>query len=271
MAQLCQDNGWGWYDLAGNCHLEIPGMFFLERTGLEPIQLDRHTEANLSTPESGRIVRALLAPENAGRRWTQREVVEHFHRLAFPVPAPSLALVNKVVQYLRDQAMVENTPSSGFRVCDHEGLLQMWTKSYRFDRHIQRRYFTLLKEPEVLRRLQSLQGELTYALAVFSAANVQAPHVRQPRIWLYGDPAQESRLATYLEARSVDSGHNVVLLLSEDQGVFYQLEQSNLAPVCTNTIQTYADLVHVGSRGQEAADALFTQRLRPQWKESIHE
>lgn len=55
MAALCQDHGWSWYDLAGNCHLEIPGVLLIERSG-----------ANLSTPAAARVVRALLAPENAG-------------------------------------------------------------------------------------------------------------------------------------------------------------------------------------------------------------
>ena len=64
--------------------------------------------------------------EAVGQRWTQREIVAHFADLVPRVPAPSLALVNKVVQHLRDQAFLEQLPNRGFRVRDFEGLLQAW-------------------------------------------------------------------------------------------------------------------------------------------------
>jgi hypothetical protein len=35
---------------------------------------------------------------------------------------------------------------------------------------------------------------------------------------------------------------------------------------CTNTVQTYVDLWHSGGRGQEAAEAVLEQRLKPEWK-----
>ena len=106
MAALCQEHGWSWYDLAGNCRLEIPGVLLIERSGKEPIKLQPRGRANLSTPEAARVVRALLAPGNADQRWTQREMVAHFADLTPRVQAPSLALVNKVVQHLRDQAFL---------------------------------------------------------------------------------------------------------------------------------------------------------------------
>src|SRR2546426_84274 len=107
----------------------------IERAGNQPVRTHRRAGANLSTPESGRIVRALLAPENVGQRWTQRDMVTHFAKLSPPVTAPSLALVNKIVQHLRDQAFVEQLPNRGFRVRDYEGLLQAWSGAYRLDRH----------------------------------------------------------------------------------------------------------------------------------------
>ena len=73
MAQLCQDLRWSWFDLAGNCHLSVPDAFQLERTGQPPVHRLPKAGANLSTPEAARIVRALLATANAGRKWTQRD------------------------------------------------------------------------------------------------------------------------------------------------------------------------------------------------------
>lgn len=264
MAALCQRHGWSWYDLAGNCRLEIPGALLIERTGREPVRLQPRTGANLSTPEAARVVRALLAPENAGKRWTQREMVGHFADLAPAVPAPSLALVNKVVQHLRDQAFIEPMPNRGFRVSDFDGLLQAWKQAYRFDRHVRRPYFTLLQGKALQEKLRSLDRD-HLACAVFSAADVQAPTVRQPRTWLYVSPDVEQDLASALDAKMVDSGENLVVLLPDDAGVFYRVDVGTNRAPCTNPVQTYVDLAKSGGRGEEAAEAILNQRLKPAW------
>jgi hypothetical protein len=268
MAALCREHHWSWYDLAGNCHLELPGVLLIERTGNEPIKVQRRPGANLGTPEAARVVRALLAPENSGQRWTQREMVAHFAEVGPRIPAPSLALVNKVVQHLRDQAFLDLLPNRGFRVRDYEGLLQAWSGAYRFDRHTRRRYFTLLHGRALQERLRSLDplAEGLVAYAVFSAADLQAPAVRQPRTWIYLDAQIEEEMQSALEAKSVDSGENLVVLIPDDAAVFYRLEGNSTRLACTNAVQTYVDLAHSGGRGEEAAEAVLQQRLRPVWK-----
>jgi len=267
MAALCQQHGWSWFDLAGNCRLEIPGVLLIERSGNEPVKPERRSGANLSTAEAGLVVRALLAPENAGRRWTQREMVTHFDSVEPPVLAPSLALVNKVVQHLREQAFVEQLPNRGFRVREYEGLLQAWREVYRFDRHARQRYFTLLQGHRLQEKLRSLdpQGHGLLAYAAFSAADIQAPAVRQPRTWLYMNPALESEFQSVLEAKPVDSGENLVVLIADDGGVFYRMDVGNSRLACTNSVQTYVDCAHSGGRGAEAAEAVLQQRLKPAW------
>jgi len=267
MAALCQSRGWSWYDLAGNCRLDVPGLLLIERSGNEPVKLQKRSGANLGTPEAGRVVRALLAPENAGRRWTQRDMVTHFRAVAPPIPAPSLALVNKVVQHLRAEAYLEQLPNRGFRVRDYEALLQAWRGAYRFERHHRRSYFTLLRGSALGERLRALDpdGVGRLAFAVFSAADLQAPAVRQPRTWLYLDPTIEDDFQSAVEAKTVDSGENVVVLLPDDPGVFYRENPGHHRLGCTNAVQTYVDLAHAGGRGEEAAAAILQQRLKPAW------
>jgi hypothetical protein len=194
-------------------------------------------------------------------------MVTHFEDLTPRVPAPSLALVNKVVQHLREQAFLEQLPNRGFRVRDYEGLLKMWRAAYRIDRHSRHRYFTLLQGRALRERLGALDPEKQgcFAYAVFSAADLQAPAVRQPRTWLYVDPNMEEELQSAVEAKRVDSGENLILLIPADAGVFYRVERGNDRPPCTNAVQTYVDLAHSGGRGEEAAEALFQQRLKPAW------
>lgn len=267
LAAICREHGWSWFDLAGNCRLEIPGVLLIERLGNRPIKAEPRAGANLGTPEAGRVVRALLAPENAGQRWTQREIVRHFDDLPTIIPAPSLALVNKVVQHFRDQAFLEPLPDRGFRVRDYEGLLRAWREAYRFNRHSRRRCFTLLRDQALQERLRAFDSKnpARAMFGVFSAADVQAPAVRQPRSWIFVDTFGERALMTALDAKPVDSGENLVVLVADDLGVFYKAEIKPGRMACTNAAQTYVDLAHAGGRGDEAAQAILQQRLKPAW------
>lgn len=281
LADLCAHHHWSWYDLAGNCHLEVPGALYLERRGLESEYRLPRPKANLSTPETGRVVRALLAPQNAGRRWTQRSLEEHFGGLEIPVrhqkipiPEPSLGLVNKVVQHLRDEAFVEPLPRGGFQLRDPLKLLFAWRDAYRFDRHERRDYFTLLRGIPLREALYNLEleagGFATYA--AFSAADIQAPHVRQPKTWVYVRQDFVARFEALTQAKTVDSGENLVVLIPDDDGVFYPEEENGYVGeqrmACTNPVQTYVDLFRCGGRGAEAAEAIAEQRLKPRWSQA---
>jgi transcriptional regulator with AbiEi antitoxin domain of type IV toxin-antitoxin system len=282
MAEICEKHNWSWYDLAGNCRLIVPTAMYIERRGFEPVYASPHPTTNLSSPEAARVIRALLAPDNARKVWTQRELVLHFGQLSEPLTEPSLGLVNKVVQRLRDEAFVERHPAGGFRLRDPLGLLEAWRAAYRFDRNRRRGYFTLLRGPELQGRLCSLQLNLQSvvpggraAYAAFSAAEFQAPHVRQPSTWLYVNVEAEEEFRKVTEAKPVDSGENIVVLIPDDDGVFYpeslhppDTDSESYAPrlACTNPVQTYVDLGHCGERGEEGAEALLEQRLKPEWK-----
>jgi hypothetical protein len=262
MAELCEKHHWSWFDLAGNCRLIVPDGVFIERRGNDPVHRRPKPAANLGTAQSARILRAMLAPTNAGRRWTQREMQRECE------PGVSIGLVNKVVLFLREQAFVMDHEDGGFRLHDPLGLLAAWRAAYRFDRHLRRGYFTL-KQGRQLRdalvSLKSITGRHA-AYAAFSAAEFQAPHVRQPKTWLFVGAEWEDEFAAAVEAKPVDSGENIVVLIPEDSGVFYlqEAERNHLAR--TNPVQTYVDLPHCGGRGEEAAEALVEHQLKPAWR-----
>ncbi|MGH9326063.1 MAG: type IV toxin-antitoxin system AbiEi family antitoxin [Terriglobia bacterium] len=272
LADLCLQHGWGWYDLAGNCHIEAPGLIFLERRGQVPVHRPPRPKANLSSPEAGRVVRALLVPEHAGWRWTQRMVQEHFGEMeSVKIQKPSLGLVNKVIRFLRDEAFIEVSDERGFRVGDSLKLFYAWRDAYRFERHERRSYFTLLRGNQLNEALYRLDldagGRAAYA--AFSAADLQAPHVRQPKAWIYVAREYVARFEALISAKSVDSGENLEVLVPDDEGVFYLGERKTPSRMgCTNPVQTCIDLFHCGGRGTEAAEALLAQRLRPVWESS---
>ncbi len=267
MAAVCVESGWSWFDLAGNCRIDVPGVLHLERVGQKPVHKRPRPVANLGTAAAGRVVRALLAPENAGMRWTHQTLIRECQ------PGVSLGLVNKVARYLRDERYVEYLPlpDEGLRLRDPLGLLAAWRDAYRFDRHERRSYFTLLQGrrlQEALAGLDSRTGGFA-AYAAFSAADFQAPHVRQPKTWLFVGAKHVPLFQELAEAKPVDSGENLVVLIPEDDGVFFLGDGGAMGQQrmhCTNAVQTYVDLCHCGGRGEEAAEALLGQRLKPEWK-----
>ncbi len=266
MAELCKKHQWGWFDLAGNCRLSLPGPIYIERTGIPPVHESPKPKANLSTAAAARVVRTLLAPQNAGRNWTQTSLQEHCN------PGVSIGLVNKVVRHLRDEAWLMESEDGGFRVHDWVGLLEAWKKVYRYDRHRQIGYFTLLRPKELQENLISLGttgGHVAYA--VFTAAELQAPNVRQPRTWLYVGEDYLEEFAQTADARPVDTGANIIILVPDDDGVFYLQDGGDGRRLpCTNPVQTWIDLSHAGGRGEEGAESILSQCLKPAWESPNH-
>jgi hypothetical protein len=267
LAALCVEHGWSWFDLAGNHRFNVQGLLRMERSGLAPVMRRERPVANLGTPEAGRLLRALLTPENAGLNWTQLHLMRHFAELAEPVPGPSLGLVNKVVRHLRDEGYLEVGKSGRFRVVEPLAMLTAWRQAYRFDQQGRQGYFSLLKGERLREALMGLAATGNRAAyAAFSAADFQAPNVRQLRTWLYLAPGLEAEFCRRLEAKPVDTGENLMVLWPEDEGVFYQCDQVAGRMAATNPVQTYVDLCHCGGRGEEAAAAVLEQCLKPAWK-----
>jgi hypothetical protein len=124
------------------------------------------------------------------------------------------------------------------------------------------------QQHEALAKLDSQSGGFA-AYAAFSAADYQAPHVRQPKTWLFVSEREISNFERLVEAKRVESGENMDVLIPCDEGVFYLGDEDTMGQrrmACTNLVQTYLDLSHCGGRGEEAAEALLEQRLKPEWK-----
>jgi hypothetical protein len=265
MAELCEKHGWSWFDLAGNCRLVVPGALYIERTGLTAVHARPKAKANLSSAAAARVLRTLLAPENAGKVWSQTALQKNCE------PGVSIGLVNKVVTHLRDEAWLETSDGGGLKVRDALGLMEAWVKVYRFDRHRRVGYFTLLKEAELRHRLGTLNhSDGKAASAAFSAADFQAPSVRQNKTWLYLNDAALDDFAQVAEAKRVDSGENLVVLIPEDDGVFNGMVfRQAWGLAITNPVQTWLDLRNCGGRGREASQAILNQCLKPIWEGAV--
>jgi len=261
LADMCAKHGWSWFDLAGNCHINVPGHIYLERSGNKAVGTKKISGANLGSDSSASVLRALMMTNQDGF-WSQRELQ------AACKPPVSLGLVNKVVRHLRDEGYLVEDQKGGHALQDAEQLLHAWRDAYRFDRVKQLRCFTLLRAEELEKRLvalnQSVEKRVVYAS--FSAAEIQAPAVRQAKKWLAVLKNSVEDVMQALEAKVVDSGDNVVLFVAADEGMLVEAEERGEKLACTHPIQTYLDVSNQAGRGQEAADAILEQYLRPEWR-----
>jgi len=262
LADMCAKHGWSWFDLAGNCNINVPGHLYLERSGNKPVAGKKVSGANLGSDSSASVLRALMMTDHNGC-WSQRELQASCR------PSVSLGLVNKVVRHLRDEGYLVEDKHGGYALRDAEQLLQGWCNAYRFDRVKQLRCFTLLRGDEIEKRLAAINtpARKQVAFASFSAAEIQAPTVRQPRRWFAVLKSSVEDVMQALEAKEVDSGDNVVLLVAADEGMLVEAEDRGEGLASTHPIQTYLDLSKQAGRGQEAADALLEQCLTPQWRD----
>jgi hypothetical protein len=269
LAELSESHGWSWFDLSGNCHLRIPGLIHIHHTGNPPVHVTRKPKANLGSREAARVVRTLLSPVFAGRKWTQRSL-----KIACR-PQVSLGLVNKMVRYLQEEKYLEMVPDDGFRVADPLKLLVAWCDAYRFDQHERLGFFTLLQGSKLHEALAWLGHDFEdhIAYAGFSAAEFQAPHVRQAKTWLFVSGHLVEEFRAKLGVKPVESGENLVVLIPSDPGVLFtpQLSANENRLPCTNAVQTYVDLWHCGGRGQEAAEAVLEQAIKPVWRVAGYE
>ena len=262
LAEVCWDRGWGWFDLAGNCRIGVPGLLYLDRKGNQPVHRPSRPDANLGTPEAARVLRALLKSEHEKVRWaSQRDLQEATE------PGVSLGLVNKIVAHLRGEGYLADDGSDGWRVVDPERLLFAWRDAYRFDRLPRSEWFTLLKAPEIEKAMREVNmgNEMRAAWAAFSAAERQAPMVRQPKFWLMVSDDLADWIREGLKATPVETGANLTLLTAPDRGYLAGAKEEDQAGPCTHPLQTYVDTWHAGGRGQEAAQAVLDRRLKPLW------
>lgn len=266
MAEMCEKHGWSWFDLAGNCRITVPELLHIERTGNKRVHSrPKKGDANLSTHESARILRVLMAPGNAGRRWTQRELRNACE------PKVSLGKVNTLVSYLREQAYLLDQTGGGVRMHDYEGLLKEWRDAYVYKEHRQLNCFSLSDRISIFKKLAEAWSDSSAVgapacLASFTAADQMAPNVRQSRIWVYVRARDTREIQKRLGAKEVDSGANLVLLEAADEGVFDGVHSGNEGVPTTSALQSYLDLWQAGGRGEEAATAILNQCLKPDWE-----
>jgi hypothetical protein len=252
-ADLCCQEGVGYVDLSGNCRLCFDEVY-VEREGRPNKFAQKRDLRKLYSPKASRVLRVLLnAPRKA---WTVSALAREAQ--------VSIGLAWKVKELLADREWV-SSQSDGVLLKQPEDLLAEWARNYSYRQNGVRDYYSMQKPAQLESALAAAcaNRQVRYALTSFSAAERMAPMVRYQRVFAFvTDSAQE--FAAGLGLKEVSSGANVTLMDPYDDGVFYGGRAFD-GVQAVSPVQAYLDLFSNKGRGEEAAEALLREVIRPQW------
>lgn len=252
-AAICVQAGIGYVDLSGNCRLAFRSVFILRENQPNRFVVKKEL-ASLFAPRSERILRALLIFPK--RVWTTTALSAAAN--------VSMGMVSHIKKMLADREWIRST-QGGFQLIAPFDLLGTWAENYSFRKNKLYDFYSLKDSHELESDLSNAceNAGIPYALTGFSASIRLAPAVRYQRAMAYvqGDiPA----LASSIGLKPVSSGPNVTLLSPYDEGVFLGSKPFDDI-VVANPVQVYLDLKNYRGRGEEAAETLLNQVIKPQW------
>jgi len=252
-AEIITAGGFGFIDFSGNCFLSFKRVFIKKENQPNQSRIRRELR-KLYSPKAERVLRVLLM--NPKRHWRIEELADEAQ--------VSPAHVYNVKERLKDREWAA-TAKAGLTLSQPEALLREWADNYAFKRHQRFDFFSLKESKDIEKELANFcsSHELRYALTGFSAAERLASYARHLQVAAYINSGPE-QIANVLGLKKVPSGSNVILLLPYDEGVFYQPAfadgQESVSP-----IQAFLDLKHLGGRGADAAEFLFSEVIRKTW------
>ena len=257
-AAICKEYGVGYFDLSGNCLLEFDHVYIRRQSYPNP-SIRRRDLRSLYSPKAERILRVLVT---AGPRpWKTQELAEE--------AKVSLGQVANIKKLLGDREWID-IDEKGLTMRSFENaispLLNEWTSYYQFDRNTGLDLYSLKSVPEIEAGLTETAKKLSLMVGftAFSGASRLAPAVRYQKATAYvlGDLELVAEVAGL---KPVGSGANATLLRPYDEGLLYGLHEIDQAPI-VSPVQLYLDLRQIKGRGEEAADALLEEVIRPQWR-----
>jgi len=281
---FCMDAGIDFIDLAGNISINVPGKFFLQRTGLRSNDsaqtTDPSREVNIFSGRFSRVLRVLL--QNP-RPWTLSEIAREMERESSNNPvisemlanpnsgktfAVSLGTISKALSTLEEQLWVRRRGSSVL-LPEPKRLLLAWAAKYR-ERYRARLRTSITYPNSFGADLASVKDGLApmsigaFAFTGPAAATVRAPFIDIDTVDIYlPSPDQKQKLKS-LTGRTT-SGPSLRFLEPYDLGVFMYAKQYD-GILTASDIQVFLDLVARGGRDQKQADYLFDNAIEPMWK-----
>jgi len=249
-AAICLEEGWGYMDFAGNCHIAFANTY-IHIEGKPNQHKDQSPLKNLYAEKSARVLRVILKGPLHG--YKVKELAEK--------AKVSLGLVSKIRTYLLDQELAVDSPE-GLLVSKPDDILNNWRDADSFTGRNEVQDYTLLEtDPAVIAKQlrHHLDANQTpHAFTQWYGAYLRAPYTTPPVVSCYVDALpDDASLLHALGARPTSPGAGRLRLIrsSDYFGVTLgqHLEQGfNIV----SDLQLYLDLNGAGLRADEQAGEL---------------
>lgn len=245
-AQICEEAGLGYADLAGNARISFDNVYIETRSPDNPFR-ERKEVKSLFAPKACRVLRVLL--QGPLRSWKTVDLANESD--------VSTGWVSAVRQQLiaREWAVSE---SSGFRVSNPNAVLDAWVAVDQWKgRTDVQEYSLLLTDPtEIAKNLRDFLNERHYGFTQWFAGWLRHPYTVPQIVTTYVDNFPDDKeIEAPLLARRVEEGGRLWLIRPNDPGVFLR-SQSVRGFTLVSDVQIYLDLLAAGRRGDEQAAEL---------------
>jgi len=236
-------------DLNGRLFVKTPS-FLLDREPRTVVYRNPGAQLNPFTLKSSRVVRVLLSHRE--QEWTQADLEAR--------TGISRALVSLTLADLIERELVERTRAGSrhvaalYRAKDFSRLLDAWSEEDRWPKRTSIRQYSVLAGNlvELAEMAREALGAQNVFFTQWFAAHLRHPHTTPPLVSAY---VKRKSLQAITWARQVDSGGNLWLIAPKDEGVFQETQTAGGFKLVSD-LQIYLDLLPVGQRGPEQAQAL---------------
>lgn len=252
-AQICEDNGMGYFDYAGNCWFVGHSIFLSEKGNKNP-QPKEHKAVSIferTSVVSSCILRKMFA--DVTKIWKLKHLAEKVNC--------SIGQVSKLMNVLVENAWVEKVPG-GYRIIDAESLLLEWSKDYGKKEMTAYSCYSLDNVSVIEERLKNLKKNMgidSY-LTGLSGGVRYAPVVRYNKVHVYIAPEDIQEAISYLDVKEVSSGSNVVILPLENDSYIKDYRVIGDSAV-VSPLQIYLDCMQIKGRGEEMAEAVLRKEI----------
>lgn len=245
-AQICEEAGLGYADLAGNARISFDNVYIETRSADNPFR-ERKEVKSLFAPKACRVLRVQL--KGPLRSWKTVELANESQ--------VSTGWVSAVRQQLvaREWAVSD---SSGFRVSNPNAVLDAWVAADQWKARTDiQEYSLLLTDPtEVAKSLRGFFGDRRHAFTQWFAGWLRHPYTVPQIVTAYVDDFPDQKaIEARLLARRVEDGGRLWLVKPSDSGVFLRSQTAQEFTLVSD-VQIYLDLLAAGRRGDEQAAEL---------------
>lgn len=252
-AMICEQNGMGYFDYAGNCWFVGHSIYLCERgnKNTRPKEYKAVTIFEKSSVVSSLILRELFA--DITRTWKLKHLSEKINC--------SIGQVSKVMNFLVENAWAEKT-KDGYMLREPESLLKEWSSVYGKKEAPVYTCYSLDNISILEKKLNLLKKEMgidSY-LTGFAGGVRYAPVVRYNKVHVYIASEDIKEAISYLGLKEVSSGSNVMIYpLENDSYVkdYRVIDES----VVVSPVQIYLDSMQLKGRGEEMAEAVLRKEI----------